>query len=128
MRTSRNRCPRQYSTTPMLMYSPRSTRGTNRMTAYSNTCMLGILCGSYKYGRLGHARRQKLDVHRPDRLGIFALVRMRDPFIGNLADDRLYPLGSQRLLSQPVGLFQFGRPAQEHMVLDLHERLAGLRS
>src|SRR5690606_16212450 len=49
MRASTNRCARQYSTTPTLMYSPRSTRGTNRTTAYSNTSMLGILYGIYKH-------------------------------------------------------------------------------
>lgn len=45
----KNRCPRQYSTTPTLINSSRSTRGTRRTMAYSNKSFPCILSLVYKH-------------------------------------------------------------------------------
>jgi hypothetical protein len=91
VRAPRNRLSGQKSTTPALMYSPRSTRGTARRTVYAK----GLRAGSGTLGLLRYAPvcrqplRQVIQVRGPMRRRIRQTILGCEPVIGNGGHDPL---------------------------------------
>src|SRR5689334_15319423 len=91
MRASRKRRVRQKSTTPTLINSSRSTRGTTRTIAYSNTSRTSIDRLLDKRAWSFQASKQVLYVRRPVCRKVGKRRLVAQPRIGN----RGYKIGDQ---------------------------------
>src|SRR6476469_3012425 len=114
--------------TPTLRNSSRSTRGTTRNTAYSNTCLAGILRFLNKGGRSRQAGFQKPDVGGPLLGGRGWGGYGSQPVVGHQAHYGLNEAKAKTGVGFGIGRRQLAGLGQQHVVLHLGEspRLAGL--
>src|SRR5580698_8801417 len=73
--------------TPTLRNSSRSTRGTTRMTAYSNKCVAGMKGLLYKDRRCSDPGYQELSIYIADLLRGLAGGPVEQPFFRDEIDD-----------------------------------------
>ena len=73
--------------TPTFRNSSRSTRGTTRMTAYSNKCFSGMLCFFYKIAGMITRFDQELFIYFPILAGVRIISKIK-PFIRDKRYDR----------------------------------------
>src|ERR671910_261263 len=111
-RRSGSRCTRaprkfssgQCSTTPALMNSPRSTRGTTRKRAYSNSLLTSLLQRLRPGPRFRKAGREVIDVGRAHLLRALEAGLVPEPLVG----DELHHL-AQRLPGEQGGQDRVGQ-------------------
>src|SRR5215210_1539695 len=82
-RASRKFASEQWSTTPALMNSPRSTRGTTRRRAYSNSLLTSLLQCLHPGPRFREAGREVIDVGRAHLLRGLEAELVPEPLVGD---------------------------------------------
>src|SRR5690606_4976981 len=103
-------------TTPTLMNSSRSTRGTMRITAYSYKCLSCILCVFYKVSSVRKPRCQKIGVYLSLPCRIFRFSGRVQPLVRQSCHYLCNGGRSNLLFHICICLVHLCSKGQQHMV------------
>src|SRR5580704_2482226 len=107
--------------TPTLRNSSRSTRGTTRMTAYSNKCGAGMKGLFYKDRGCSDPGYQELSIDRTNLLRGLAGRPVDQPFFRDKIDDLLDMVRGEPVAVNGVDGFDLGCLRQEDVLPDRQE-------